>query len=180
MPPSPNHVFDFPTHDPSSSDESDVESEEDHQEEPIEVPEEDPHKEPEEEPEEDLQEGSPYPPPPASPDVEPEMNIAGHVPRAIREATHVENIRLRRELEDVEIRYTFMRMGKERDERDLRKMTDWAHGFYEGMLRIGAIGDKPSEAIDVLVVYEESQPPGSHGPPSGLYVSNHISFFYPN
>nr|GEX89964.1 hypothetical protein [Tanacetum cinerariifolium] len=139
MPPSPNHVFDFLAHDPSSFDESDVESEEDPQEEPKEVPKEDPHEEPEEKPEEDLQEdpkeepekeepekaeGSPYPPPPTSLDVELEMNIAGHVPRAIREETHVENIRLRRELKDVKIRYTFMHMGKERDERDLHKMTN--------------------------------------------------------
>ncbi|GJX17351.1 hypothetical protein Tco_0218183 [Tanacetum coccineum] len=138
-PPTPNHVFNYPEDDPTIDKE---EFEED--------PHEDPKEEPEEEEPEEAQhmdfdfglwdedeeedeakliflyeaEGSPYPPPPASPDVECEINIACHVSRAIREATRVENIRLGRELEDVEIRYTLMHMGKERVERDLHKMTD--------------------------------------------------------
>ncbi|GJV73094.1 hypothetical protein Tco_0546149 [Tanacetum coccineum] len=73
-------------------------------------------------------EGSPYPPPLASPNVEPEMNIADHVLWAIRE----------------------------RAERDLYEMMDWAHGFYEGMLMIKAVRDRPCEAIDVLAVFGES------------------------
>ncbi|GKD67545.1 hypothetical protein Tco_1321635, partial [Tanacetum coccineum] len=67
-------------------------------------------------------EGSPYPPPPTSPGVEPEMNIVGHVPRAIREATRVKNIRLRRELEDAEISNTLLYMGLRQTQRGLREM----------------------------------------------------------
>ncbi|GJS82977.1 hypothetical protein Tco_0749518 [Tanacetum coccineum] len=139
-PPPPNHMFDFPANDPSSSDDSDEKFEEDPQEEPEEALEEDPEEDHEEAPEEEVEEpeeepkeaqqidldfglwdeeeneadlifpyeaeGLPYPLPPVSLDVEPEMNIAGHVLRAIREATREENIILRRKFEDVEIRYT--------------------------------------------------------------------------
>ncbi|GJS42693.1 hypothetical protein Tco_0567736 [Tanacetum coccineum] len=49
--------------------------------------------------------------------------------------------------------------GDHAQRRDLRKMTNWAHGFSEAMLRIGAVGDRPSEVTDVLAVYGESQPP---------------------
>nr|GEV26667.1 putative reverse transcriptase domain-containing protein [Tanacetum cinerariifolium] len=35
---------------------------------------------------------------------------------------------------------------------DLHEMSDWAYVFYDGMLRIGAVGDRPSEAIDVLAI----------------------------
>ncbi|GKB08274.1 putative reverse transcriptase domain-containing protein [Tanacetum coccineum] len=88
------------------------------------------------------------------------MNIIGHVPRALREATPIENIRPRRELEDSKISNTLLRIGLRRTQRDLYEMANWAYGFYEGMLRIGAVGDRPSEAIDVLTMYKESQPPG--------------------
>ncbi|GJU84758.1 hypothetical protein Tco_1292304 [Tanacetum coccineum] len=101
-PPPPNHMFDFPTNDPSSSDDSDEKFEEDPQE-ALEEDHEEDHEEALEEEEEE-------------PEEEPKEA------QAIREATRVENIRLRRKLEDVEIRYTLMRMGKERAERDLREM----------------------------------------------------------
>ncbi|GJU17380.1 putative reverse transcriptase domain-containing protein [Tanacetum coccineum] len=135
-PPPPNHVYDFPANDPSSLDDSGEELEEEPQEEPEEASEENPEEaleEEEEEPEEaqamdfDFRlwdedekedeaeliypyeaEGSPYPPTLASPDFEPEINIVGHVSRALREATRVENIRLRRELEDAEINNTLL------------------------------------------------------------------------
>ncbi|GJR53669.1 hypothetical protein Tco_1404190 [Tanacetum coccineum] len=42
VPPSPNHMFNFPADDPCSSDESNVESGEDPQEDPEEEPEEEP------------------------------------------------------------------------------------------------------------------------------------------
>nr|GEW47059.1 putative reverse transcriptase domain-containing protein [Tanacetum cinerariifolium] len=80
-----------------------------------------------------------------------------------QEIARVENIRLRRELEEAQMSNTLLCMGLRRTQRDLRKITNWAYGFYEGMLRIGAIGDRPSEAIDVLSVYGESQPPGLRG-----------------
>ncbi|GKD41548.1 hypothetical protein Tco_1261755, partial [Tanacetum coccineum] len=56
VPPSPNQVLNFPSHDSSSSGEFDVKFEEDPQEEPEEEPEEDPQEEPEEESEEDPEE----------------------------------------------------------------------------------------------------------------------------
>ncbi|GJV20210.1 putative reverse transcriptase domain-containing protein [Tanacetum coccineum] len=104
---------------------------------------------------------------PTSPNVEPEMNIVGHVPRAIREATRMENIRLRRELEDAEIRITLMRMGKEQAERELHYLEALPYGIYEEAVQARAIDVRPSEAINVLAVYGESQSPGPHGPPSG-------------
>ncbi|GJV37563.1 hypothetical protein Tco_1410040 [Tanacetum coccineum] len=51
--------------------------------------------------------------------------------------------------------YTLMRIGKERAERDLREMMDWAHGFYEGILMIKAVGGRPCEAIDMLAIFGE-------------------------
>ncbi|GJR78939.1 putative reverse transcriptase domain-containing protein [Tanacetum coccineum] len=73
-------------------------------------------------------EGSPYLPPLASPDTKLVVDIAGlHALRAAQETARVENIRLRRELEEAHI--------------------------------TKAIGMRPSEAIDMLAVYGESQPP---------------------
>ncbi|GKA87139.1 hypothetical protein Tco_0808850 [Tanacetum coccineum] len=90
-------------------------------------------------------EGSPYPPPPVSPDSEHEMDI----------------------LEDVEIRYTLLRMDKERAEREPRHLRALRYGLYEEAVRARAVDVRPGEAIDVLAVYGESQPPGPQGPPSG-------------
>nr|GFC22847.1 hypothetical protein [Tanacetum cinerariifolium] len=56
-----------------------------------------------------------------------------------------------------------------RIQRSLCEMTEWAYDFYVRMLRIGAVGVRSSEAIDVLAVYGESQPPEPHGPPSGSH-----------
>nr|GFB77201.1 hypothetical protein [Tanacetum cinerariifolium] len=64
-----------------------------------------------------------------------------------QETTRVDNIRLRRELEEAQMSNALLRMG----------------------LRIGAFGVRPSEAIDVLAVYGESQPLGPQGPPSGSH-----------
>ncbi|GJX69361.1 putative reverse transcriptase domain-containing protein [Tanacetum coccineum] len=54
---------------------------------------------------------------------------------------------------------TLFHMGLRWIQRDLYEMSDWAYGFYEGMLRIGDVGDRPSEAIDVLAVYREIMTP---------------------
>ncbi|GKC93070.1 hypothetical protein Tco_1158512, partial [Tanacetum coccineum] len=116
-------MFDFPANDPSSSDDSDEKFMEDPQEEPEEALEEDPEEDHEETSEEEEEE----------PEEEPKEA------QAIREATRVENIRLRR----------------------------------KGMIRIGVVGYRPSEAIDVLTVYEECQPPGPQGhlvAPSSLLI----------
>ncbi|GKA26470.1 hypothetical protein Tco_0712579 [Tanacetum coccineum] len=77
----------------------------------------------------------------------------------------VDNKRLKWELEEI-------RLSKDRVERDLYKLRLWAYGFYEGMLRVGAIGERPSEAIDVLAVFGESQPLESQGPPEDSYRAN--------
>ncbi|GKG19441.1 hypothetical protein Tco_0376540, partial [Tanacetum coccineum] len=79
---------------------------------------------------------------------------------AAQETVCVENIRLRREFKEAQMSNTLLCMGLRQTQRDLREMSDWAYGFYEGMLRIGAVRDRPSETIDVLAVYGESQPPG--------------------
>ncbi|GKC43828.1 hypothetical protein Tco_1061550 [Tanacetum coccineum] len=63
--------------------------------------------------------GSPKPPPSESSDSETEMNDeCDHVQRVAQEGTHVENIKLKRELEAAEISNTLLRMGQERTERE--------------------------------------------------------------
>ncbi|GKF71266.1 hypothetical protein Tco_0207380, partial [Tanacetum coccineum] len=105
--------------------------------------------------------GITLPLPPVSPDTELVVDIARfQAPSAAQETARVENTRLRRELEEAQMSNTLLRMGLRRTQKVLRKMSYWAYGFYEGMLRIGAVGDRPSKAIDVLAVYGESQPPG--------------------
>nr|GEY49208.1 hypothetical protein [Tanacetum cinerariifolium] len=116
-PPPPNHVFDFPADDPSSSDDFDE--------------------------------------------------------RGYTRGNLCENIRLGRGLEDAEINNTLLCMGLIRMQRNLCEMMDWAHGFYKGILRIGGVGDRLSEAIDVLAVYEESQPPRLQGPPTS-WTRHHL------
>ncbi|GJW82465.1 hypothetical protein Tco_0146440 [Tanacetum coccineum] len=158
VPPSPNHKPDFPVDDPPIPEED---PEEDPQEDPKEEPEEDPQEDPKEEQEEEEEE-----PDKAQQaqqidweedeDEEPEEAPALS---AAQETARVENIRLRRELEEAHMSNTLLRIGLKRTQRDLHEMSDWAYGFYEGMLRIGAVGDRMSEAIDVLAVYGKSQPP---------------------
>nr|GEY20282.1 hypothetical protein [Tanacetum cinerariifolium] len=58
------------------------------------------------------------PPPPASPDTEHMVDIKGfHALRATQETTHIENNRLRRELEEAQISKTLMGKGRDRAER---------------------------------------------------------------
>nr|GFA76346.1 hypothetical protein [Tanacetum cinerariifolium] len=115
-------------------------------------------------------EGPPYPLPFASLDTEPVADIAGFpTMSAAQETTRVENIRARREFEEARMSNALLRMGLRRIQRDLREITEWAYDFYVGMLRIGAVGVRSSEAIDVLAVYGESQPPEPQGPPSGSH-----------
>ncbi|GKB36793.1 hypothetical protein Tco_0881735 [Tanacetum coccineum] len=77
-------------------------------------------------------EGSPYLPPLASSDTEPVMDIAGfHALRAAQETAHVENIRLRRELEEAQISNTLMCMGQDRAERELFRLGMDLMGYHE-------------------------------------------------
>nr|GEV51088.1 reverse transcriptase domain-containing protein [Tanacetum cinerariifolium] len=125
VPPSPSHELDFPADDPPSSDESDMESKED--------------------PQEDLEE-------------EQKKTLKKILRRSLKkthrnamsaaqETARVENIRLRRNLEEAWMSNTLLRMGLRRTQKDLHEMTDWAYGFYEGMLRIGVVRDSPTTAI---------------------------------
>nr|GEW98328.1 hypothetical protein [Tanacetum cinerariifolium] len=180
VPPSPNLEPDFHADDPLSFDESDMESEEDPQEDPEEKPEEDPQEDLEEEPKEDPQEDPEEEPEEEEeepkeaqqidweedkdeePEESPDMS-------ATQVTTCVENIRLRRELEEAQMSNALLRMGLRRTQRDLHEMTEWAYDFYIRMLRIRAVGVRLSEAIDVLAVDGEFQPPGPQGPPSGSH-----------
>ncbi|GKB47001.1 hypothetical protein Tco_0897754, partial [Tanacetum coccineum] len=102
-------------------------------------------------------EGSPYPLPPASPDTKPVVDIAGFCAlRVVQETTHVENMRLRGELEDVEIKYTLMRMGKERAERELYCLGALPYYWYERTVRARDDRVGPSDAIDVLAMRGKS------------------------
>nr|GEW46502.1 putative reverse transcriptase domain-containing protein [Tanacetum cinerariifolium] len=148
----PNYKPNFSADDPPSSDESNIEYEED------------PREDPEEEPEEDHQE-----------DLEEEQE---------EEEEEPENI----EDEEPDLTFPYQFEGPPYPppptSPDTEPMVDiagfqalkWAYDFYVGMLRIRAVGVRPSDAIDVLAVYGESQPLGPQGPPSGsyLFISFHV------
>nr|GEU68831.1 reverse transcriptase domain-containing protein [Tanacetum cinerariifolium] len=105
----------------------------------------------------------PYPLPSTSLDTEPVADIVGfQALSAAQETARVENIIFRRELEEDQMSNALLRMGLRWTQRDLCKMTEWAYDFYVGMLRIGAVGVKPSEAIDVLANYATKKIEGSY------------------
>ncbi|GJX80955.1 putative reverse transcriptase domain-containing protein [Tanacetum coccineum] len=149
-PPSPNHVFNHPEDDPAFDEE---EFEEDPQEDPEEEPaEEDPEEAQQmdfdfglwDEDEEDDEAEIIYP-----------MRLRDHPTLHLLFLLILSLRWISRE---------FMLRGLHerqlvRTQRDLYEMTDWAHGFYEGILRIGAVRDRPSESIDMLAVYGEIMPP---------------------
>nr|GEX41082.1 putative reverse transcriptase domain-containing protein [Tanacetum cinerariifolium] len=56
--------------------------------------------------------------------------------------------RLRRELKDVEIRYTLMRMDKEWAERELRRLRALPYGLYEEAVRARVVDVRPSERLE--------------------------------
>ncbi|GJY62705.1 putative reverse transcriptase domain-containing protein [Tanacetum coccineum] len=56
-----------------------------------------------------------------------------------QETTRVENIRLRRELEEAQMSNTLLRMGLWRTQRDLREMSDWLMAFMRGCLGLELI-----------------------------------------
>nr|GEW43447.1 hypothetical protein [Tanacetum cinerariifolium] len=154
VPPSPNHEPDFPADEPPNFDESDMESEE--EEEPEEAQQIDWEDDEDEEPEEALV-------------MDFDMGIYWeNAMSTAQEIARVENIKLRRELEEAQMSNSLLCMGIRRTRRDLYEMTEWAYDFYVGMLRIGAVGVRSSEAIDVLPVYGESQPLGPQGPSKGV------------
>ncbi|GKE40672.1 hypothetical protein Tco_1464077, partial [Tanacetum coccineum] len=85
--------------------------------------------------------GSPKPPPPESSDSETEMTDEGdHVQRVAREGTHLGNLKLKRELEAVEISNTLLRMGQERTEREIYRLRAKTYDFYEETVQAGVIG----------------------------------------
>ncbi|GJR10550.1 hypothetical protein Tco_0793202 [Tanacetum coccineum] len=97
--------------------------------------------------------GPPYPPPPASPDAEPEMDIAGfRAMRVAQEMARVENIRLRRELEEMKIKYTLMSMAKEREEIELYRLGALPYHWYEMTFQYRDDKEGPSDAIDVSFI----------------------------
>nr|GEX61501.1 hypothetical protein [Tanacetum cinerariifolium] len=85
---------------------------------------------------------------------------------AAREEARVEKIRLKRELEASEISNTLIRMRRKRDESELYRLRPWSYDFYDEMVQAGFVGERPSEAINVLAVFKESQPPKPQGPPN--------------
>nr|GEU88901.1 putative polyprotein [Tanacetum cinerariifolium] len=105
----------------------------------------------------------PCPLPSASPDTEPVADIAGfQALSAAQETACVENIIFRRELEEDQMSNALLRMGLRWIQRDLCEMIEWAYDFYVGMLRIGAVGVRLSEAIDVLANYAAKKIEGSY------------------
>ncbi|GJS39938.1 hypothetical protein Tco_0564981 [Tanacetum coccineum] len=79
----------------------------------------------------------------------------------------VERKKLKRDQEEAKLSNTILRMDKEQVERDLYQMRAWAYGFYQKMIRIGAIPEeRSSEAIDVLAVYGETPHMSRKDPPA--------------
>ncbi|GKE72252.1 hypothetical protein Tco_1534293 [Tanacetum coccineum] len=120
----------------------------------------------EEEPEEAQQMnfdfGITLPPPLASLNIELVVDIARfRALRAAQETARIENIRLRRELEEAQISNTLMHMGRDGAEREIFRLGAWPYGYHEEAVVARVVGVRPSEAIDVLAVYGESQPPMS-------------------
>ncbi|GJR08642.1 putative reverse transcriptase domain-containing protein [Tanacetum coccineum] len=105
-------------------------------------------------------EGSPYPPPPVSPDTKLMADIAGfQALRVAQEIARVENIRLRKELEEAQISNTLMSMSRDRAKRDLFHLGVGPYRYHEEAVVARVVGVKPSKAIDVLAVYGEIIPP---------------------
>ncbi|GJY85453.1 hypothetical protein Tco_0499479 [Tanacetum coccineum] len=73
--------------------------------------------------------------------------------------------KLKKELEEARLSYTFLRMQNERVERDLYWTRVRAHEFYQEMIHRGFVFEKrPNEAIDVPIKDEKSplsKPQGS-------------------
>nr|GEV02691.1 putative reverse transcriptase domain-containing protein [Tanacetum cinerariifolium] len=83
------------------------------------------------EPEEAPGMGTILPPPPASPDTEPVADIVGfQTMSAAQETARVENIRLRRELDEAQMSNSLLCMGLRRTQRDLYKMTEGVTKWY--------------------------------------------------
>ncbi|GKA31791.1 hypothetical protein Tco_0718158 [Tanacetum coccineum] len=153
-PPSPNHVFNHPEDDLTYD-------EEEFEEDPLEDPEEE--LEEEEEPEEAQQIDFDFS---LWTRKRIRLRLSSSTPMRLRDHPTF-HLLLRRELEDVEIRYTLMRMDKEQAERELRHLGALPYWLYEEAVRARVVDVRPIETIDVLAVYAEYQPPGSQGPPSG-------------
>ncbi|GJW87315.1 hypothetical protein Tco_0162655 [Tanacetum coccineum] len=72
------------------------------------------------------------------------MNVeGGHVQRVAREGTHVESVKLKRELEAAEISNTLLHMGREQTERELYRLRDWTYDFNKEMVQAGVVIKSP-------------------------------------
>ncbi|GJT66483.1 hypothetical protein Tco_1017963 [Tanacetum coccineum] len=70
-----------------------------------------------------------------------------------------ENQRLKKKLKSKEMSETFLRLDQDRAERYFYEMRAWAYGFYQEMIRVGAVREeRPSEAVDVLATFGETPP----------------------
>ncbi|GJT94895.1 hypothetical protein Tco_1090413 [Tanacetum coccineum] len=68
----------------------------------------------------------------------------------------VECKKLKKELEEVRLSNTFLRMQNERVKRDLYWTRVRAHEFYQEMIRRGFVfEERPNDAINVAIVFEE-------------------------
>nr|GEW13634.1 putative reverse transcriptase domain-containing protein [Tanacetum cinerariifolium] len=67
--------------------------------------------------------------------------------RSLRRPYYVENIRLRRELKDVEIRYTLMRMDKEWAEKELHRLRALPYGLYEEAFELESLITMPPRRV---------------------------------
>ncbi|GKD08390.1 hypothetical protein Tco_1188075, partial [Tanacetum coccineum] len=87
---------------------------------------------------------------------------------ATRTTDHVlaleeDNHKFRRRVDLLKVSSTLAAMSRDRIERKFFSLRVWVTKMLGG----GAVEARPSESIDVLVVYGESRPPGSQGPPNG-------------
>nr|GEU74934.1 hypothetical protein [Tanacetum cinerariifolium]GEY32037.1 hypothetical protein [Tanacetum cinerariifolium] len=80
----------------------------------------------------------------------------------------VEIQRLRAQVESTEVSATLAAMDKELIKRELYWIRGWFSRLQLEITRRGAIEARPTESINVLAVYEDSQPFSSQGPPDGL------------
>lgn len=79
-----------------------------------------------------------------------------------------ENKRLRTKLESADISVTFAHMKKDRVERDLYQLWLSAYRFSGNMIRQRVVEERPSEVIDVLAPFGETQPSEPQGSPHDM------------
>ncbi|GKD40071.1 hypothetical protein Tco_1260278 [Tanacetum coccineum] len=148
-PPSPNHVFKDEPHD---FDDPDLDFEEDPQKEF----EEDPEKEPKEDPDEEPKKASEM-------EVDDEANWDEEMNESDLIFFPYEEVGSPKppppESSDSETEMTAEGDHVQRVAREGTRVEACTYDFYKEMVQAGVVGVRPGEAIDVLAVYGESQPP---------------------